>query len=51
MNFIKSGDLLVPHLHKMFGQAFDNGELLHTLNEATITLSEKREGPRRGRIL
>ncbi len=37
----KFSDLLVPHLNKMFGQAFDNGELPHTLNEAIITLIPK----------
>lgn len=34
--------LLVPYLNKMFGQAFDNGELPHILNEATITLMLKK---------
>ena len=37
----KFSDLLVPYLNKMFGQAFDNGELPHTLNEAIITLIPK----------
>lgn len=37
----KFRDLLVPHLNKMFGQAFDNGELPHILNEAIITLLPK----------
>lgn len=35
-------DLLAPYLNKMFGQAFGNEELPHTLKEAIITLIPKK---------
>lgn len=37
----KFSNLFVPYLNKIYGQAFDNGVLPHTLNEATITLIPK----------